>query len=195
MLRPPACLIPGVPTPCPNPAPSPLCAATGTLGNWDVMARVTGGGHTGQSQAVRHGIARALQNWDPALRPALKAAGARAAGAAERTPAGPRLYMRNSQAEAPLQACPLRSVAVLVGAACFLAAAAVPAPVSGLHLQFACCTLRAGGRRSTGLLHAVPSSTLRLGPRAGLLARDMRIVERKKAGLKKARKAFQWVKR
>lgn len=30
---------------------------------------------------------------------------------------------------------------------------------------------------------------------AGLLARDMRIVERKKPGLKKARKAFQWVKR
>lgn len=40
------------------------------------MARVRGGGHTGQSQAVRHGIARALQNWDPSLRPALKAAGA-----------------------------------------------------------------------------------------------------------------------
>ncbi|KAL4440604.1 hypothetical protein ABPG75_003605 [Micractinium tetrahymenae] len=77
--------------------------ATGTLGNWDVMARVSGGGQTGQSQAVRHGIARALQNWDPVLRPPLKA--------------------------------------------------------------------------------------------AGLLARDMRIVERKKPGLKKARKAFQWVKR
>ena len=30
---------------------------------------------------------------------------------------------------------------------------------------------------------------------AGLLSRDSRIVERKKPGLKKARKAFQWVKR
>lgn len=30
---------------------------------------------------------------------------------------------------------------------------------------------------------------------AGLLTRDSRIVERKKPGLKKARKAFQWVKR
>ena len=30
---------------------------------------------------------------------------------------------------------------------------------------------------------------------AGLLTRDARVVERKKPGLKKARKAFQWVKR
>lgn len=77
--------------------------ATGTLGMWDVMVRVQGGGQTGQAQAVRHGIARALQNWDPKLRPLLKT--------------------------------------------------------------------------------------------EGLLARDSRIVERKKPGLKKARKAFQWVKR
>lgn len=76
---------------------------TGTLGGWDVMVHVTGGGTTGQSQAARHGISRALQNWDPTLRPVLKA--------------------------------------------------------------------------------------------AGLLSRDSRIVERKKPGLKKARKAFQWVKR
>ncbi|PRW05792.1 cytosolic phosphoglucose isomerase isoform A [Chlorella sorokiniana] len=77
--------------------------ATGTLGMWDVMVRVQGGGQTGQSQAVRHGIARALQNWEPKLRPLLKT--------------------------------------------------------------------------------------------EGLLTRDSRIVERKKPGLKKARKAFQWVKR
>ncbi|KAI3431266.1 hypothetical protein D9Q98_004328 [Chlorella vulgaris] len=76
---------------------------TGTLGRFDIMVRVTGGGQTGQSQAVRHGIARALQNWEPAMRPPLKV--------------------------------------------------------------------------------------------AGLLTRDSRIVERKKPGLKKARKAFQWVKR
>jgi ribosomal protein S9 len=40
------------------------------------MVRVSGGGHTGQSQAIRHGLARALQNWAPELRPALKAEGA-----------------------------------------------------------------------------------------------------------------------
>ena len=67
------------------------------------MAAVEGGGVTGQAQATRHGIAKALQNWDPELRGELKG--------------------------------------------------------------------------------------------AGLLTRDPRIVERKKPGLKKARKAFQWVKR
>lgn len=76
---------------------------TNTLGKFDVMAAVHGGGQTGQAQALRHGIARALQAWDPDYRPELKA--------------------------------------------------------------------------------------------AGLLTRDARIVERKKPGLKKARKAFQWVKR
>lgn len=76
---------------------------TGTLGKFDVMAAVHGGGLTGQAQAMRHGIARALQNWDPDMREELKV--------------------------------------------------------------------------------------------AGLLTRDARIVERKKPGRKKARKAFQWVKR
>lgn len=77
--------------------------ATGTIGIFDIMAKVEGGGLTGQAQAVRHGIARALQLFDPSMRPALKS--------------------------------------------------------------------------------------------AGLLTRDARVVERKKPGLKKARKAFQWVKR
>lgn len=76
---------------------------TDTLGKFDVMAAVEGGGITGQAQAMRHGIARALQHWEPEMRPELKA--------------------------------------------------------------------------------------------AGLLTRDSRIVERKKPGRKKARKAFQWVKR
>lgn len=76
---------------------------TDTLGRFDVMAAVAGGGSLGQAQALRHGIARALQAWDPAMRGLLKD--------------------------------------------------------------------------------------------AGLLTRDARIVERKKPGLKKARKAFQWVKR
>ena len=41
----------------------------------DVMVRVRGGGATGQAGAVRHGISRALIEFDPALRPKLKAAG------------------------------------------------------------------------------------------------------------------------
>jgi small subunit ribosomal protein S9 len=48
---------------------------TGTAGNYDVFARVTGGGVSGQAGAVRHGIARALCRLDPELRPALKRAG------------------------------------------------------------------------------------------------------------------------
>ena len=50
-------------------------AVTASLGTFDVRATVAGGGATGQAQAVRHGLARALQAWDPALRPPLKAAG------------------------------------------------------------------------------------------------------------------------
>ena len=50
-------------------------AVTGTIGQFDVRATVVGGGATGQAQAIRHGLARALQAWDPALRPPLKAAG------------------------------------------------------------------------------------------------------------------------
>jgi len=41
----------------------------------DVMVRVRGGGATGQAGAVRHGISRALLEFDPALRGKLKAAG------------------------------------------------------------------------------------------------------------------------
>lgn len=42
---------------------------------FDVMIRVRGGGTTGQAGAVRHGLARALLEFDPELRPKLKAAG------------------------------------------------------------------------------------------------------------------------
>lgn len=73
------------------------------LGRFDMMAIVGGGGVKGQAEAIRHGLSRALQNWDPILRDNLK--------------------------------------------------------------------------------------------EAGLLTRDPRKVERKKAGRKKARKSFQWVKR
>ena len=49
---------------------------TGTLGSFDVIATVNGGGFTGQAGALRHGIARALCEVDEeAYRPALKAAG------------------------------------------------------------------------------------------------------------------------
>lgn len=48
---------------------------TGTLGVFDVQATVTGGGYTGQADAIKLGVARALQQWDPELRPLLKKAG------------------------------------------------------------------------------------------------------------------------
>ena len=38
---------------------------------FDVMANVSGGGETGQSGAIRHGIARALVDYDAALKPTL----------------------------------------------------------------------------------------------------------------------------
>lgn len=44
-------------------------------GAFDVIATVTGGGLSGQAGAVRHGLSRCLQNYEPALRPALKKAG------------------------------------------------------------------------------------------------------------------------
>ena len=48
---------------------------TETLGKYDVMVNVEGGGYTGQAGAVRHGIARALLQVDEDLRPILKKAG------------------------------------------------------------------------------------------------------------------------
>ncbi|MEG1537389.1 MAG: 30S ribosomal protein S9 [Clostridiales bacterium] len=48
---------------------------TSTLGKYDVIASVHGGGTTGQAGAVRHGIARALVKSDAETRPALKTAG------------------------------------------------------------------------------------------------------------------------
>ena len=47
----------------------------GVEGEFDVMATVKGGGLTGQAGAVKHGISKALQLYDPSLRGALKAAG------------------------------------------------------------------------------------------------------------------------
>jgi len=48
---------------------------TGLSERFSVMVRVVGGGVTGQSEAVRHGIARALLEADPELRPVLRKAG------------------------------------------------------------------------------------------------------------------------
>jgi small subunit ribosomal protein S9 len=42
---------------------------------FDVTARLNGGGVSGQAGALRHGIARALVEMDPSLRPALKKEG------------------------------------------------------------------------------------------------------------------------
>ncbi|MBL4927614.1 30S ribosomal protein S9 [Fuscibacter oryzae] len=44
-------------------------------GQFDVYATVAGGGLSGQAGAVKHGISKALQLYEPALRGALKAAG------------------------------------------------------------------------------------------------------------------------
>ncbi len=48
---------------------------TETLGKYDVLVNVGGGGFTGQAGAIRHGISRALLKADIDLRPALKKAG------------------------------------------------------------------------------------------------------------------------
>ena len=45
------------------------------VGQYDVICTVKGGGLSGQAGAVRHGISRALENFEPANRPALKKAG------------------------------------------------------------------------------------------------------------------------
>ena len=43
--------------------------------SYEIMASVKGGGLSGQAGAVRHGISRALVNFEPGLRPPLKAGG------------------------------------------------------------------------------------------------------------------------
>ncbi len=45
---------------------------TNTLGKYDVVCTVKGGGTTGQAGAIRHGIARALNEANQEYRPALK---------------------------------------------------------------------------------------------------------------------------
>ncbi|MFM9968719.1 MAG: 30S ribosomal protein S9 [Burkholderiales bacterium] len=45
------------------------------LGNFDVLINVHGGGESGQAGAVRHGLTRALIEYDPALKSMLSKAG------------------------------------------------------------------------------------------------------------------------
>ena len=48
---------------------------TSTEGKFDVVCTVAGGGVTGQAGAIRHGLSRALLQYDPELRGTLKKAG------------------------------------------------------------------------------------------------------------------------
>jgi small subunit ribosomal protein S9 len=48
---------------------------TETVGKFDIMVNVQGGGESGQAGAVRHGITRALIDFDETLRAALRVAG------------------------------------------------------------------------------------------------------------------------
>ena len=63
---------------------------TKTTANFDIVVNVDGGGESGQAGAVRHGITRALIQYDAALKPALKKAGlvTRDARAVERKKVG-----------------------------------------------------------------------------------------------------------
>jgi small subunit ribosomal protein S9 len=48
---------------------------TQTVGRFDIMVSVHGGGLSGQAGAIKHGISKALLSVDPAYRSTLKAAG------------------------------------------------------------------------------------------------------------------------
>ena len=48
---------------------------THTLGQYDILITVRGGGVSGQAAAIRHGISKSLLHTDSALRPTLKQAG------------------------------------------------------------------------------------------------------------------------
>jgi small subunit ribosomal protein S9 len=49
--------------------------AVNRRGQYDVVCTVSGGGLSGQAGAVRHGISKALMNYEPDLRPMLKRGG------------------------------------------------------------------------------------------------------------------------
>ena len=66
---------------------------------FDITVTVTGGGTTGQAGAIRHGITRALMEYDDALRPSLRKAGyvTRDAREVERKKVGLRKARRATQ--------------------------------------------------------------------------------------------------
>lgn len=72
---------------------------TETLTKFDIMVNVAGGGESGQAGAVRHGITRALIDYDATLRPALRIAGlvTRDAREVERKKVGLRKARRRKQ--------------------------------------------------------------------------------------------------
>ena len=72
---------------------------TETLGKFDIMVNVTGGGESGQAGAVRHGITRALINYDASFKAVLKQAGlvTRDAREVERKKVGLRKARRRKQ--------------------------------------------------------------------------------------------------
>ena len=74
-------------------------SVAGVTDQFDVMATVVGGGLSGQAGAVKHGVSKALQLYDPALRPSLKAAGflTRDARVVERKKYGKRKARRSFQ--------------------------------------------------------------------------------------------------
>ncbi len=72
---------------------------TGLLDKFDIMVNVCGGGESGQAGAVRHGITRALIDYDASLKPALSNAGlvTRDAREVERKKVGLRKARRRKQ--------------------------------------------------------------------------------------------------
>jgi small subunit ribosomal protein S9 len=72
---------------------------TETLGKFDIMVNVSGGGESGQAGAVRHGITRALIDFDATLKPTLSKAGlvTRDAREVERKKVGLRKARRRKQ--------------------------------------------------------------------------------------------------
>ena len=72
---------------------------TNNLESFDIMVSVAGGGESGQAGAVRHGITRALIEYDVALKPDLKKAGlvTRDAREVERKKVGLRKARRRKQ--------------------------------------------------------------------------------------------------
>lgn len=74
-------------------------SVAGVEGEFDVISTVKGGGLSGQAGAVKHGIAKALQLYEPSLRGPLKAAGflTRDARVVERKKYGKRKARRSFQ--------------------------------------------------------------------------------------------------